>query len=90
VRRKVLAQAALLGIVFGGTVLAKTVNLLFGTSLGNVLSLPQVLATVWSRLYGTAAETGIAPGAAWTSLVAVSLLSLALLYRKLTAYEVAR
>jgi ABC-type transport system involved in multi-copper enzyme maturation permease subunit len=90
VRRKVLAQAALLGIVFGGTVLAKTVNLLFGTSLGNVLSLPQVLATVWSRLYGTAAETGLAPGAAWTSLVAVSLLSLALLYRKLTAYEVAR
>jgi len=90
VRRKVLAQAALLGIVFGGTVLAKTVNLLFGTSLGNVLSLPQVLATVWSRLYGTAADTGLAPGAAWTSLVAVSLLSLALLYRKLTAYEVAR
>jgi ABC-type transport system involved in multi-copper enzyme maturation permease subunit len=90
VRRKVLAQAALLGIVFGGTVMAKVVNLMFGTSLGNVLSLPEVLATVWSGLFGTPAPSSLAPAAAWASLVGVSLFSLLLLYRKLTAYEVAR
>jgi ABC-2 type transport system permease protein len=90
VRRKVVAQAALLGIVFGGTVLAKVVNLTFHTSLGSMLSLPDSLATVWAGLYGTQQAWGLTPPAAWAGLTAISLVSLAVLYRKLTAYEVAR
>lgn len=90
VRRKILAQAALLAIIFGGTMLAKTVNVVFGTTWGDLLSLPEVLATVWSRLYGLEPVSGIPPAAAWASLLALSFFCLALLYRKLTAYEVAR
>ena len=87
VRRKVLAQAALLGIVFGGTVVAKTINVMFGTTWGDVFSLPEVLRSLWGSLYGIESFSSLPPTAAWASLLAVSLFSLALLFRKLRAYE---
>ena len=90
VRRKLLAQAALLGIVFGGTLLAKTVNLVFATRWGDLLSLPEVLTSVWSGLYGIESQNGIPGAAAWATLLALSIALTALLYRKLTAYEVQR
>jgi hypothetical protein len=90
VRRKVVAQAALLGLVFGGTVLAQMINLVFRTSLGGALSLPASLGTVWSGLYGTQPATLLPPAAGWAGLLVMSLVSLALLYRRLIAYEVAR
>jgi ABC-type transport system involved in multi-copper enzyme maturation permease subunit len=90
VKKKVLAQAALLGIVFGGTVLAKTVDVMFATTWGDVLSLVEILRSVWGALYGIETFSPLAPAAAWTSLVALSLVSATLLFRKLKAYEVAR
>jgi ABC-type transport system involved in multi-copper enzyme maturation permease subunit len=90
VRRKVLAQAALLAFVFGGTVLAKAVNALFDTRWGDLLSLPEVLRSVWGGLYRIETLSTLPASAGFASLVGLSLVSLALLYRKLKAYEVAR
>ena len=49
-----------------------------------------VVKTVWAGLFGLPAPTGMPVAAAWTALVAGSLLCLALLMRRVRAYEVVR
>jgi ABC-2 type transport system permease protein len=90
VRRRMVAQAALLGVIFGGTAMGQAVNVIFETRWGQMLNLPEVMRSVWSALYGVDFFTTLPPVAGWVSLAALTLGCLGLLTRKLRAYEVAR
>ncbi len=104
VRWKPLAGAVLFLVFFLGGALGNASNELLRTHWGQLLNLSHLIGTVWVRLFGRPAEPGAgavffrvqARGgqtpewAVWGMLIAVCLLSLALLNRKLRAVEAVR
>ncbi len=89
-RRKVTAQAYLLGVVLAGSMLGQAINEGFGVRWGLALSLPEIMRSVWQGLYGVDLKAPLPPGAALLTLAGVTAFSLLLLRWKLRAYEVAR
>ena len=64
------------------------VNQLWDTEWGDLLRLSQVFLAIRDALFQQPALTTVPPGAAWAMLVALWVVSLILLYRKVRAYEV--
>jgi len=59
-----------------------------GTELGHFLNIVYLMATVWTSLFGIDAERSMSALQAWTALLAYCAICLALLVRKVRAYEV--
>ena len=105
VKWRVIASAALLGIFFIPSVFGEVINNLFLTRWGNLISLGALTRNVSAGLFGTFVRTtgqiAIFDGSevivtepplwcSWAALFVVCAICLALLSRKVKAYEVVR
>jgi ABC-2 type transport system permease protein len=90
VKWKPVARIGLVILFFVTSVFGRVTELALGTWWGEMVSLKMVIQTVWAGFFGLPAPTGMPVAAAWVSLVAGSLLCLALLVRRVRAYEVVR
>jgi len=89
-RRKVIAQTYLLGgIIFGG-IAGQVINLMFNTRLGFAFALPELMHTVWEGLFQVPLAAQLPPVVAWFALAVICGLSIAILARKLKAFEVVK
>ena len=89
-KRKVVAQTFLLGAVIFGSVAGQAVNIMFGTRLGFVFNIPELMHTVWEGLYRVPLHAQLAPPVAWTALLLLCGLSVAVVSRRLRAFEVVK
>ncbi|HET9299330.1 MAG TPA: hypothetical protein VFO11_05250 [Candidatus Polarisedimenticolaceae bacterium] len=90
VKRKILAQATLVGFFFILAAFGASVNAILGTSYGALLALSEVIQRIWAGLFGV---TPLNPNSinlpgAWISVVVFTLLCLRQLARKVRAHEV--
>jgi ABC-2 type transport system permease protein len=88
VKWRIVAGALLLGVLFFGAGLAQTINLVMQTRLGHFLDIVYLMATVWTALFNVHIVRAIPVVQAWIALLAYCAICLALLVRKLRAYEV--
>jgi hypothetical protein len=89
-RRKVIAQTFLLGVIVFGGVAGGAINQMFGTRLGFAFALPELMHTVWEGLYAIPLEAQLPPVVAWVALIAICGASIAVLAKKLRAFEVVK
>jgi ABC-2 type transport system permease protein len=90
VKWKPVARIALLILFFVANAFGRVMELVLGTWWSELLSLRAVIQTVWAGLFATETPTGMPVWAAWAALIAGSSLCLALLMRRVRAYEVVR
>jgi ABC-2 type transport system permease protein len=89
-KRKVVAQTFLLGAVIFGSVAGQAVNVMFGTRLGFLFNLPELMHTVWEGLYQVPLHAQLPVPLAWAALASICGVSVAIVSRRLRAYEVVR
>jgi ABC-2 type transport system permease protein len=87
---KTLAQAVfflmfIMTAAFGGIV-----NLLFSTEWGSLFNLSDMFIQVWASMFGASLGSPVPVWAAWFSVLVYMGVFLALLWRKVQAYEVVR
>jgi ABC-2 type transport system permease protein len=87
-KRKVIAQTFLLGFVIFGSMAGQVINQMFGTRLGFVFALPELMHTVWEGLFQVRLNAQLPTPVAWLALAAICGVSVAVLARKLKAFEV--
>lgn len=103
VRWRLASRAALLGLFFIPWVFGAFVNEIFQTAWGNIFSLQTLMWNVWAGLFGTFQRQTIVLGgdsqlvltepplwASWLVLFLICAACLALLARKVRAYEVVK
>ncbi len=88
IKRKIAAGAALLGVFFFGSGLAQVINAVLETKNGYLIDLGNLLTTVEGSLFGHANPVGISASSAWIALLAACVFCIALLERKVRAYEI--
>jgi ABC-2 type transport system permease protein len=89
-KRKVIAQTFLLGVIIFGGIAGQAINQMFDTRLGFVFALPELMHTVWEGLYQVPLAAQLPTPLAWFALVAICGVSVAILARKLRAFEVVK
>ena len=89
-RRKVVAQTFLLGVIVFGGVAGQAINQMFGTRLGFAFALPELMHTVWEGLYAVPLQAQLPPSVAWVALFGICAASIAVLAKKLRAFEVVK
>jgi ABC-2 type transport system permease protein len=87
-KRKVIAQTFLLGVVVFGSVAGQAINVMFHTRAGFVFNLPELMHSVWEGLYQVPMEAQIPAPVAWAALAAICGVSVAVVAKRLRAYEV--
>jgi ABC-2 type transport system permease protein len=92
VKWKPVAGALVLGVVFLSAGLGTAVNGVLRTNMGELISVPQLLANVMTPLFrmDPISDNHISPLSSWAGLLAFAAVCLFLLSRKLRAYEVVR
>jgi ABC-2 type transport system permease protein len=90
VKWRVVAGALLLAVMFFGAGFAQAINAVMRVQSGHFFSIVYLMTTVWSSLFRLDNELSISPGEAWTALFLYCAICLALLVRKVRAYEVIR
>jgi ABC-2 type transport system permease protein len=90
VKWRIAAGAALLGVFFAGAGFGSMINAVLRTQMGSLLNLGQLMAIVWSNLFGIEPPDGPSVSDAWSALLAVCVICVFLLNRKIRAYEVVR
>ena len=91
VRWKPVARLLFFALPFVLSAFAGVMNLAFRTRLGDVLVFPELLWSQWNSLLGLPlSENAVSPVASWIMFGLAILLSIAILARKVRAYEVER
>jgi ABC-2 type transport system permease protein len=91
VKWKPVARIALIGLFFVLMGFGGTINQALDVWWGMLLSAWHLIGSIWWSLFDMGVTDEFPPvGAAWIALIAGSLLCLALLYRRIRAYEVVR
>jgi ABC-2 type transport system permease protein len=88
VRWRIVAGALLLAVLFFGAGFAQAINAVMRTQSGHFLNLFYLVSTVWTSLFRIDSDRAISSGAAWIALLTYCGACLALLVRKVQAYEV--
>ena len=88
VKWKIVAGALLLAVFFFGAGFAQAVNTVMRTQAGDFLNIVYLMGTVWTRLFGIEAPRSMPVVQALTAILVYCVLCLALLVRKVRAYEV--
>ena len=88
VRWRIVAGALLLGVLFFGAGFAQAINAVMRTQSGYFLNLLYLVFTIWTSLFRVEAERAVSSGAAWIAVLTYCAACLALLVRKVQAYEV--
>jgi ABC-type transport system involved in multi-copper enzyme maturation permease subunit len=89
-KRKVVAQTFLLGAVIFGSVAGQAINVMFRTRLGFVFNIPELMHTVWEGLYQVPLQAQLPVPIAWAALATICVVSVAIVSRRLRAYEVVK
>jgi ABC-2 type transport system permease protein len=88
VKWKVVAGALLLAVMFFGAGFGQAINAVMRTHAGYFFDITYLMTTVWTSLFRMDNERFITSGEAWIALLAYCGMCLALLVRKVRAYEV--
>ena len=88
VRWRIVAGALLLAVLFFGAGFAQAINAVTRTQSGHFLNLFYLVSTIWTSLLRVESERSITSGEAWVALLIYCGICLALLVRKVRAYEV--
>lgn len=88
VKWKTLARFAFIVIFFVLAGFGQIINALFRIRWGSLLDIGELFASLWAGLFGLPRGDHLPPGIAFMVLAGVCLFSLALLWRRLRAYEV--
>jgi ABC-2 type transport system permease protein len=88
VKWRIVAGALLLAVLFFGAGFAQAINAVMRTQSGHFLNIVYLMATVWNSLFRIDADRSMSSPVAWIALLAYCGVCLALLVRKVRAYEV--
>lgn len=90
VKWRIVAGALLLAVMFFGAGFAQAINTVLQTESGHFFNVAYLMTTVWNALFQVDAEHAIPVAQAWAALLLYCAICLALLMRKVRAYEVVR
>src|ERR1022692_2228162 len=90
VKWKIVAGALLLGVMFFGAGFAQAINAVMRIESGHFFDVAYLMGTVWNALFRVDTEHAIPVAQAWSALLVYCAICLALLMRKVRAYEVIR
>jgi len=90
VKWRIVAGALLLGVMFFGAGFAEAVNAVLRTQAGHFLNIVYLMGTVWTSLFRVDMQGSITPPQAWIALLIYCAICLALLVRRVRAYEVVK
>jgi ABC-2 type transport system permease protein len=88
VKWRIVAGALLLAVMFFGAGFAQAINAVLQTESGQFFNVAYLMTTVWNSLFHVGAEHTIPVTEAWIALLVYCAICLALLMRKVRAYEV--
>lgn len=89
-RWKPLARLVLFGMFLVLAVMSGMINMFFNTRWGSLINISNMLARIWEQLFGIsgASADSVPVWAAWLSLLTFCTACLALLMRRIKAYEI--
>lgn len=90
VKWRIVAGALLLGVLFFGAGFAQAINAVLRTQSGHFIDIVYLMATVWTSLFRIDTDQSMSSLQAWIALLAYCGICLALLVRKVRAYEVVK
>jgi len=90
VKWRIAAGALLLAVFFVAAAFGEAVNAVLEVHWGKLINLTYLFATVWNRLFRSRETFEISEASAWLMLGLICAACLALLNRKLRAFEVVR
>ena len=90
VKWRVVAGALLLAVMFFGAGFAQAINAVLRTQSGHFINIVYLMGVVWTSLFRVPNETSITPSEAWIALLVYCAICLALLVRRVRAYEVVK
>jgi hypothetical protein len=90
VKWKIVAGALLLAVLFFGAGFAQAINAVLRTQSGHFIDIVYLMTTVWTSLFRIESDRSMSSGEAWTTLLFYCGICLALLVRKVRAYEVVK
>jgi ABC-2 type transport system permease protein len=88
VKWRIVAGALLLAVMFFGAGFGEAINAVLRTQSGHFFNVAYLMGTVWNSLFQVDAEHAIPVPQAWVALLLYCAICLALLMRKVRAYEV--
>jgi ABC-2 type transport system permease protein len=88
VKWRIVAGALLLAVLFFGAGFAQAVNAVMRTQLGHFIDIVYLMSTVWNGLFRIGDERAVSSGEAYAALMVFCGVCLALLVKKVRAYEV--
>jgi ABC-2 type transport system permease protein len=88
VKWRIVAGALLLAVLFFGAGFGQAINGVMRTHAGHFIDIVYLMATVWNSLFRIDSERSMSSTAAWIALLVYCGICLALLVRKVRAYEV--
>ncbi len=90
VKWRIVAGALLLAVMFFGAGFAQAINAVLRTQSGDYINIVYLMGVVWTSLFRVENEPAISSAEAWIALLIYCAICLALLVRKVKAYEVVR
>lgn len=90
VKWRIVAGALLLAVLFFGGGFGQAINAVMRTQSGHFIDIVYLIGTVWTSLFRIDNDRGISSSAAWIALLIYCGICLALLVRKVRAYEVVK
>src|ERR1700676_3624606 len=88
VKWRIVAGALLLAVLFFGAGFAQAINAVMRTESGYYLDIVYLMTTVWTSLFRIDTDRSMSSEKAWIALLIYCGICLALLVRKVRAYEV--
>lgn len=90
VRWRIAAGALVLGVFFLGSAFGNAINGVLKTEAGTRFDLARLMTVIWGDLLRSDRDLGASAWDAWSTLLAVSVLCIWLLDKKIRAYEVVK
>src|SRR5579863_3843359 len=90
VKWRIVAGALLLAVLFFGAGFAQAINAVLRTQSGDYINIGYLMATVWTSLFRIENDRAMSSMEAWVALLVYCGICLALLVRKVRAFEVVR
>ena len=90
VKWRIVAGALLLAVLFFGGGFGQAINAVMRTQSGHFIDIVYLIGTVWTSLFRIDNDRGVSSSAAWIALLIYCGICLALLVRKVRAYEVVK
>lgn len=90
VKWRIVAGALLLAVLFFGAGFAQAINAVMRTQSGHFINIVYLMGTVWTSLFQIESDRSMSSPEAWAALLIYCGICLALLVRKVRAYEVIR